>query len=75
MHWISVKDSLPEKGEDVLWALKENFDGCGIAQAHWNSWTQNKDKNLVATWGDGYMADITVDDCTHWAYLPEPPKE
>ena len=59
--WISVKERLPEEGEDVLAYLGE-----GIFEICWML------KDGVWETRDSYL---DTDAVTHWMALPEPPKE
>ena len=60
-RWISVKERLPEAGEDVLVYLGGGkIDVCWLIH------------NMF--WGaSGALYDL--DDVSHWMPLPEPPKE
>jgi hypothetical protein len=57
--WISVKDRLPECGENYL-VLKD--DGISPYQ-------------LAIVWFDRTWDVSNADEITHWMPLPEPPKE
>lgn len=59
--WISVKERLPEEGEDVLVYLGE-----GIFEICWTL------KDGFWETRDSYL---DTDAVTHWMPLPEPPKE
>lgn len=59
--WISVKERLPEVGEDVLAYLGE-----GIFEICWTL------KDGCWETRDSYL---DMDAVTHWQPLPEPPKE
>ena len=59
--WISVKERLPEVGEDVLAYLGEGIFGiCWLLK---DGYWETRDSFLYP------------DDVTHWQPLPEPPKE
>lgn len=59
--WISVKERLPEAGEDVLAYLGEGIFGiCWLLK---DGYWETRDSFLYP------------DDVTHWQPLPEPPKE
>ena len=62
MEWISVKDRLPEKEDDVL--AYEFRGDVSIAYISGYEW-----RNLES----GYVMDASY--VTHWMPLPEPPKE
>jgi hypothetical protein len=62
MGWISVKDELPEKGENVLISTRY---GVGLASICSSS------GNLV-NWIEPY-GEYTFSSVTHWMPLPEPP--
>lgn len=60
-EWISVKERLPEEGEDVLAYLGEGiFEICWMLKG--GCWETR----------DAYL---DADAVTHWQPLPEPPKE
>lgn len=60
-EWISVKERLPEEGEDVLAYLGEGIFGiCWLLK---DGYWETRDSFLYP------------DDVTHWMPLPEPPKE
>ncbi|MBR1749926.1 MAG: DUF551 domain-containing protein [Ruminococcus sp.] len=62
-EWISVKDRLPEDGEEVLIYSTTNE----ISMCYYDEDTHRF--NVVDS--DLYWNEISV---THWAPLPEPPK-
>jgi len=75
MEWISVKDRMPPKAEDVLFCL----DGgsmivVGMLTGHLNRWIISID-NADAINGIDKELDIIDREVTHWMPLPEPPKE
>lgn len=59
--WFDVKKVLPEKDKDVL-VKREKF-GIEIAFLSYDGLWQEHNECIV------------LEDVTHWAYLPEPPKE
>ena len=59
--WFDVKKVLPEKDKDVL-VKREKF-GIEIAFLSYDGLWQEHNEYIV------------LGDVTHWAYLPEPPKE
>lgn len=67
--WISVRERLPKKEQNVLMY----FDSGNMAVGWW----QDEDEHITfwcAYTDDGFYTDC---DCipTHWMPLPEPPKE
>lgn len=60
MKWVSIKDRLPKKHEDVL-AFRPD-DGIIITRLSWML-------DSEPIWAD------EVSNYTHWMPLPEPPKE
>lgn len=65
-EWISVKDRLPEKGQEVL-AYRGGFIGDLM-----DVYTYLGDDR----WEDdyGYWETAETEGITHWTPLPEPPK-
>ena len=62
-EWISVRDRLPEKGEDVLvFNIRENWTGF--------AWLR-PDETWTAL---GFDFPFDLGEVTHWMPLPEPPK-
>lgn len=59
--WISVKDRLPEVGEEVLTYCKENK----------NKYTVG---TYSDTYKGFFVNQFWNGDITHWCYLPQPPK-
>jgi hypothetical protein len=66
--WIPVTERLPEKHEHIL-ALTPNKIHGGYHK--WLIWYDPKSGFYDS---DPEWGDIEMDDVTHWAYLPEPPK-
>lgn len=63
-EWISVKERLPEKCEDVL-CLSNKYGGhifCGYRGFTSGAWMEKENGSLH------------TGDVTHWMPLPEPPK-
>ena len=58
-EWISVKEKLPEPFVDVL-----TFDSMGFYAM-----------DYVNTMGEWDSGESEANPVTHWAKLPEPPKE
>jgi Protein of unknown function (DUF551) len=65
MEWISVKDRLPDKGEEVGYV----FDGKNIRRDVYAPGFNGKweTENSMGWY-------VTVENITHWMPLPEPPK-
>jgi hypothetical protein len=63
MEWISVKDRLPQMGEDVL---------CFSMKRIFHSWWDNISSSC--DWYD-IQNNWIIEDVTHWMPLPEQPKE
>ena len=62
-EWISVKDRLPEKGEEVLvFDTRENWTGF--------AWLR-PDETWTAL---GFDFPLDLGEVTHWMPLPQPPK-
>ena len=68
MKWISVKDRLPEKDNEVLVFYKEKF----VTVGEYTGWDSDKWRVLN---GFGIIegTDYT-NDITHWRTKPKPPK-
>ena len=63
-RWISVKDRLPEKGDNVLISLC----GCNVKQAVYRG-----DGVFEAAWADTYHStDLGSIVLTHWMPTPKP---
>lgn len=60
MEWISVKDRLPEQGQEVLTYYNLIAQGMYYVDQYPNEMTENGD---------------IVKELTHWMPLPEPPKD
>ena len=61
--WISVRDRLPEKGEEVLvFDTRENWTGF--------AWLR-PDETWTAL---GFDFPLDLGEVTHWMPLPQPPK-
>lgn len=79
MDWISVKDRLPEDGQEVLvishgWGERLVYVGQYKRVESETSWLTGitpKVSNWLL-WGWSYIKEPQV---THWMPLPEPPKE
>ena len=60
MNWISVKERLPEPGDEVL--VTDKYGNTTVAEfAHRKFWPDSLNINPASI--------------THWMPLPEPPKE
>ena len=68
MEWISVKDGLPCKDKEVLVVTEQNAIMVGWLSLEFNALVW-----LLTPYG--YTYDEEFGKVTHWAYLPEPPKE
>lgn len=68
MEWISVRDRLPEHLEKVL-VVYEHSDN--ILMANYQNGIMGK--GFVVYYADGRKP--THSPVTHWAKLPEPPKQ
>lgn len=63
MNWISVKDRLPEKNQNVLVYQKGGVHG-------------GNEIDIEYLQGDGFWADQGImSEISHWMPLPEKPKE
>ena len=62
-EWISVRDRLPEKGEEVLvFDTRENWNGF--------AWLRPDE-----TWAAlGFDFPLDLGEVTHWMPIPQPPK-
>ena len=67
-RWRSVEDELPTD-EFVMYAI---FDGKSVFGVHFN-----KHGSSSGDWQDMWHTDesLPYPNVTHWAHLPEPPKE
>ena len=68
-QWISVKDRLPEDGDEVLffvmdWVMKGKY--CKQVP-HWEAYLSGGSAH--------YHKNNGIEHVTHWMPLPEPPKE
>lgn len=63
MNWISVKDKLPENGEDLI-----VFDSNKCT--HFSNFWHNKFEDL----GNSICISFEIEDVTHWIYLKDIPK-
>ncbi len=79
MEWISVKDRLPEEGQEVLvisrgWGERMTYIGQRRKVESETSWlTGNTSKaSGWQLWGWSYLKEPQV---THWMPLPEPRRE
>ena len=73
-EWISVKDRLPEIGDDVLvWEKWSTVPFVGWLDPH-NEWRANKE--FVECNGNAIVVScIQQDMVTHWMPLPPPPTQ
>ena len=73
-EWISVKNRLPEQGEDVLmafWCEENEYNNMAVG------FLVGTDEHMTM-WA-AYTDEAFYTDCdatpTHWMPLPEPPEE
>ena len=70
-EWVSVKDRLPEEGEDVLLFFGGKYGN--MATGFWHG-----EEKEDCVWWCAYTDDGFYTDCdykpTHWMPLPAPPK-
>ena len=81
-QWVSVKDKLPSyaelKAEEVLVLLDDgcicvsHYDECIDDGSIFGEWQQYYDPQTLGTLDSEW---IPLEGVTHWAMLPEPPKE
>ena len=64
--WISVKDKLPDEGENVLIYCPEFLEDIRKAFYTEGDFFIEKEDLIVRPAPNGY--------CTHWRHLPKPPK-
>lgn len=65
IHWISVKERLPDIDAEVLIVTGEGLYDVAQYSGADRFWTLERNP----------LAWVTVADVTHWMPLPEPPKE
>lgn len=68
--WISVKDQMPERGDDVL-----IFDGKTVAVAQLFRTIKGMTEWERPSFIGGWDSEIEIDETgvSHWMPLPEPP--
>jgi hypothetical protein len=64
--WISVKDRLPNDGDEVL-IHNGNYHWIGCFELENNGFMCGEDHQ-------GYERFYSIEEATHWQPLPEPPK-
>lgn len=73
MNWISVNDRLPPHNVDVL--VYRPIMASKILVTHYDGYYGEDDGEWHEGWAR-YAYNLDGDFViTHWAYLPEPPKE
>jgi hypothetical protein len=72
--WISVKDRLPEIGQDVL-VIKDGLYGLACREIVERKPLPPPQFNNIEIWEWNYGFEAREGQVTHWQPLPEPPKE
>jgi len=73
-QWISVKDRLPELGQDVL-VIKDGLYGLACMRKVKREPLPPPQFNNIEIWEWDYGFEAREGQVTHWQELPEPPKE
>lgn len=73
MEWIKVSDMLPENTGTymVVWQNAEQKNIFTSSVDVLGRWTITRGD----FYGDNYLGSICLGNVTHWAPLPEPPKD
>lgn len=71
MEWISVKDKLPEFGKAVLVHFKNKVPKIKISCL----FAIESEKNVFVVPSSGCVEEEFTESITHWAPLPNSPKE
>jgi Protein of unknown function (DUF551) len=75
-EWISVKDRLPEDGQDILYVVRDRgsepyvMRGSRAYEAGTGYWWCDEDGEFDESGNEPGFSTVT-----HWMPLPEPPKE
>jgi hypothetical protein len=70
VHWISIEERLPEDGQRVLTYCRACF--CKV-EIH--TYYKNFHQDLGQWWIGFQSCEVAAGKVTHWAYLPDVPKE
>jgi hypothetical protein len=73
-NWISVKDRLPELGQNVL-VIKDGLYGLACREIVERKPLPPPQFNNIEIWEWNYGFEAREGQVTHWQELPEPPKE
>ncbi len=83
MNWISVKDKLPDEGQDVLVLVREiefygkHLDKRNIHRSVYTGWRIDDECATFYCYGRQYVSANESEQCefevTHWMPLPELP--
>lgn len=67
--WYNTKNKLPEEGKFVICWDGTSYYFCRYKKLL--TWKMKRELAFVNILSNGF----SVDDITHWMYLPEPPKD
>jgi len=73
-QWISVKERMPELGQDVL-VIKDGLYGLACMRKVKREPLPPPQFNNIEIWEWDYGFEAREGQVTHWQELPEPPKE